>query len=236
MNFELTDEQTRLRDAVREFAEKEIAPGVAGREKRGEFPREILGRLAEMGVLGMMVPEEYGGAGADCLSYILAIEELSRVCASTAVIVSVNNSVFCYPGLEVRDRRAEGDHPVGSRLRTRPRRLRADRAAVGLRRGEPEDAGGARRRPLRPGRGEGLDHQCRRGEVVRRHGHDGAQRRHARDHGVPGLGRGRRRSPGRAGRQDGPSGLEDGGALSRQRAGARRPAGWERKGRDLRSR
>ena len=97
MNFEFTDEQLRLRDAVREFAEKEIAPGVAGREARGEFPREILGRLAEMGVLGMMVPEEYGGAGADCLSYILAIEELARVCASTAVIVSVNNSVFCYP-------------------------------------------------------------------------------------------------------------------------------------------
>jgi alkylation response protein AidB-like acyl-CoA dehydrogenase len=97
VNFEFTDEQIRVRDAVREFAEKEIAPGVAGREKRGEFPHEILSRLAEMGILGMMVPEEYGGAGADCLSYILAIEELSRVCASTAVIVSVNNSVFCYP-------------------------------------------------------------------------------------------------------------------------------------------
>ncbi|HEV2063207.1 MAG TPA: acyl-CoA dehydrogenase family protein [Thermoanaerobaculia bacterium] len=97
MNFDFTDEQTRVRDAVREFAEKEIAPGVAGREKRGEFPHAVLVRLAEMGILGMMVPEEYGGAGADCLSYILAIEELSRVCASTAVIVSVNNSVFCYP-------------------------------------------------------------------------------------------------------------------------------------------
>jgi alkylation response protein AidB-like acyl-CoA dehydrogenase len=97
MNFEPTEEQRRIRDAVREFAEAEIAPGVAEREKTGEFPRAILGQLAEMGILGMMVPEEYGGSGADALSYVLAIEELSKVCASTAVIVSVNNSVVCYP-------------------------------------------------------------------------------------------------------------------------------------------
>src|SRR5262249_38616172 len=93
MNFELTDDQRRIRDAGRGDAEGEIAPGVAEREARQEFPREVLRGLAEMGILGMMVPEEYGGAGADALSYILAVEELARVCASTAVIVSVNNSV-----------------------------------------------------------------------------------------------------------------------------------------------
>jgi alkylation response protein AidB-like acyl-CoA dehydrogenase len=97
MNFELTEEQLRIRDAIREFAVTEIAPGAAEREKRQEFPREILRKLSEMGILGMMVPEEFGGAGADALSYILAVEELARVCASTAVIVSVNNSVACYP-------------------------------------------------------------------------------------------------------------------------------------------
>ncbi len=97
MNFDLTEDQTRIRDAVREFAAAEIAPGVAEREKKEIFPREILGKLGEMGILGMMVPEAYGGAGADALSYVLAVEELSRVCASTAVIVSVNNSVACYP-------------------------------------------------------------------------------------------------------------------------------------------
>jgi alkylation response protein AidB-like acyl-CoA dehydrogenase len=97
VNFELTEDQRRIRDAVREFAETEIAPGVAEREKNEEFPRGIVAKLADMGILGMMVPEEYGGAGADALSYVLAIEELSRVCASTAVIVSVNNSVVCYP-------------------------------------------------------------------------------------------------------------------------------------------
>ena len=97
MNFELTEEQLRIRDVVKEFAETKIAPGVAEREKHERFPREILSHLAEMGILGMMVPESYGGAGTDALSYVLAIEELARVCPSTAVIVSVNNSVFCYP-------------------------------------------------------------------------------------------------------------------------------------------
>jgi alkylation response protein AidB-like acyl-CoA dehydrogenase len=97
MNFALSEDQARIRDAVRAFAVQEIAPGVAEREKKEIFPREILDHLAEMGLLGMMVPEAYGGAGADALAYVLAVEELSRVCASTAVIVSVNNSVVCYP-------------------------------------------------------------------------------------------------------------------------------------------
>jgi butyryl-CoA dehydrogenase len=97
MNFDLTEDQRRIREAVRQFAEAEIAPGVVDRERNGRFPSEVLPGLAEMGVLGMMIPEEYGGAGADALSFILTLEELSRVCASTAVIVSVNNSVFCYP-------------------------------------------------------------------------------------------------------------------------------------------
>jgi len=97
MNFTLSEEQARIRDAVREFAEAEIAPGVAEREREERFPREIVQKLGKMGILGMMVPEEHGGAGLDALSYIVAVEELARVCASTAVIMSVNNSVFCYP-------------------------------------------------------------------------------------------------------------------------------------------
>ena len=97
VNFEFTEDQKRIRDAVRAFAESEIAPHVARWEKEERFPREVLRRLGAMGVMGMMVPEAYGGAGADALSYVLAVEELARVCASTAVIVSVNNSVACYP-------------------------------------------------------------------------------------------------------------------------------------------
>ena len=97
MNFEPTEDQKRVRDAVREFAVAEIAPRVAEWERDERFPREVLARLGELGVMGVMIPEEYGGAGADAISYVLAIEELSRVSASTAVIVSVNNSVVCYP-------------------------------------------------------------------------------------------------------------------------------------------
>jgi butyryl-CoA dehydrogenase len=97
MNFELSEDQTRIRNAVRDFAETRIAPGVVERERHETFPREVVAGLAEMGILGMMVPEEFGGSGADALSFILVLEELARVCASTAVIVSVNNSVFCYP-------------------------------------------------------------------------------------------------------------------------------------------
>jgi alkylation response protein AidB-like acyl-CoA dehydrogenase len=97
MNFDLTEDQKRIRDAVRAFADAEIAPHVATWEKEERFPREVLEQLGAMGVMGMMVPEAYGGAGADALSYVLAVEELARVCASTAVIVSVNNSVACYP-------------------------------------------------------------------------------------------------------------------------------------------
>ncbi|HSE62722.1 MAG TPA: acyl-CoA dehydrogenase family protein [Thermoanaerobaculia bacterium] len=97
MNFDFSEDQIRVRDAVREFAEREIAPKVAEWERDEIFPRDTIEKLGEMGLLGMMVPEEYGGSGLDALTYVLAVEELARVCASTAVIMSVNNSVFCYP-------------------------------------------------------------------------------------------------------------------------------------------
>jgi butyryl-CoA dehydrogenase len=120
VNFELTDEQKGIRDAVRQFAEAEIAPGVAEREKNQRFPKEVLAGLSGMGILGVMVPEAYGGAGADALSYILAVEELARVCASTAVIVSVNNSVVCYPiwkfGSEEQKKTILADLASGRRL------------------------------------------------------------------------------------------------------------------------
>src|ERR1700693_5857276 len=97
MNFDLTEDQTRIRDAVREFAETRIAPGVVERERHERFPSEVVAGLAEMGILGRRAPQQYAGAGAAALSFILTLEELARICASTAVIVSVNNSVFCSP-------------------------------------------------------------------------------------------------------------------------------------------
>ncbi len=97
MKFELTEEQTILRDAVREFAQNEVAPRAAELDRTGEFPLDLIRQCGELGLMGVTVPEEYGGAGMDSVSYCLAVEELSRCCASTGVIVSVNNSLVCDP-------------------------------------------------------------------------------------------------------------------------------------------
>lgn len=97
MNLELTEEQQMARNAVREFAQNEIAPVAREYDEEEKFPREQLKGLAELGLLGMIIPEEYGGAGFDTVSYALALEEISKADASVAVIVSVTNSVCCYP-------------------------------------------------------------------------------------------------------------------------------------------
>jgi butyryl-CoA dehydrogenase len=95
--FDLTEEQAAVREMVREFAEAEIRPIAAKIDETHEFPLETTKKMAELGLLGMFVPEAYGGAGMDYLSYTIAIEELSRVCASHGVIASVNNSLVCFP-------------------------------------------------------------------------------------------------------------------------------------------
>jgi butyryl-CoA dehydrogenase len=97
MDFELTEEQRLLRETTREFAAREIAPKAAELDKTGRWPSEILPKMAELGLLGVAIPEEHGGAGMDNLSYALAMEEISAACASCGVIMSVNNSLFCDP-------------------------------------------------------------------------------------------------------------------------------------------
>jgi butyryl-CoA dehydrogenase len=97
MEFDLTDEQRMIRDATREFAGREIAPKAAELDKSGRWPSEILSQMAELGLLGIAIPQEHGGAGMDALSYALAMEEVSAACASCGVIMSVNNSLFCDP-------------------------------------------------------------------------------------------------------------------------------------------
>jgi butyryl-CoA dehydrogenase len=97
MDLELTPEQTLLRDTARELAAKEILPRAAEIDRTHEFPRALVSRLGEVGLLGVMVPERWGGAGLDALSYALALEEISRACASTGVIMSVQNSLVCGP-------------------------------------------------------------------------------------------------------------------------------------------
>jgi butyryl-CoA dehydrogenase len=97
MDFDLTEEQRMIRDAARDFAAREIAPKAAELDKSGRWPSEIVARLGELGFMGMAIPQEYGGAGMDTVSYSLAMEEISAGCASCGVIMSVNNSLFSDP-------------------------------------------------------------------------------------------------------------------------------------------
>lgn len=96
MNFSLTEEQKMIRDMAREFAEQELRKTAAKRDETEEFPTEEIKKLAELGFMGMMVPEEYEGAGLDTVSYVLAMEEISKVDASVGVIMSVNNSLVTW--------------------------------------------------------------------------------------------------------------------------------------------
>jgi len=99
MIFTLSDEQMAVRDAAREFAQKELLPGVIERDSKMIFPAEFVKKMGELGFLGMMVSPEYGGSGLDTISYVLAMEEISKVDNSCSVIMSVNNSLVCW-GLE----------------------------------------------------------------------------------------------------------------------------------------
>lgn len=99
MHFELSEEQLMIQQAARDFAQNELRPGVIERDEHQKFPAEQIKKLGELGFLGMMVDGKYNGSGMDALSYVLVMEELSKVDASASVVVSVNNSLVCY-GLE----------------------------------------------------------------------------------------------------------------------------------------
>jgi butyryl-CoA dehydrogenase len=97
MDFDLTEEQRVVRDTARDFATREIAPKAGEIDKSGRWPSEIVAKMAELGFLGVAIPQEYGGAGLDAFTYALVMEEISAACASCGVIMSVNNSLFCDP-------------------------------------------------------------------------------------------------------------------------------------------
>ncbi len=97
MDFQLTEQQRMIRDAARDFAQKELAPYAAEWDRNETFPAEAVKKLGELGFMGINVPEQYGGAGLDMVSYVLAMEEISAACASTGVVMSVNNSLVCWP-------------------------------------------------------------------------------------------------------------------------------------------
>lgn len=99
MDFSLTEEHLMIRDAARDFAQNELLPGVIERDNKQEFPQELIQKMGELGFMGIMVDPKYGGSGMDTISYVLIMEELSKIDASASVMVSVNNSLVCY-GLE----------------------------------------------------------------------------------------------------------------------------------------
>ena len=99
MDFNLTEEQIMIRDAARDFAQTELLPGVIERDEKQQFPAEQVKKMGELGFLGMMVDPKYGGSGLDTVSYVLAMEEISKIDASASVVMSVNNSLVCW-GLE----------------------------------------------------------------------------------------------------------------------------------------
>src|SRR5438105_5704228 len=99
MNFQLTEEHLMIQKAARDFTQTELLPGVIERDEKMKFPKEQIMKLAELGFLGMMCSQDYGGSGLDTISYVLAMEEVSKIDASTSVVMSVNNSLVNW-GLE----------------------------------------------------------------------------------------------------------------------------------------
>jgi alkylation response protein AidB-like acyl-CoA dehydrogenase len=99
MRFDLTDEQAAIQAMAREFAESEIRPIAMEIDRDARFPHETVKRMGELGLMGIAVPERWGGAGSDMVSYVVALEEIARVCASHAVVMSVNNSLYGFPVL-----------------------------------------------------------------------------------------------------------------------------------------
>jgi butyryl-CoA dehydrogenase len=97
VDFELTEGQRMFQETARQFADKEVAPIAEKVDELGQFPRETIQKLGELGFMGVAVPQEYGGSGADTVCYAVALEEISRACASHGVIMSVNNSLYCDP-------------------------------------------------------------------------------------------------------------------------------------------
>jgi butyryl-CoA dehydrogenase len=105
MNLDLSAEHALLQRTIREFAEAEVKPHAKDLDETGRFPRDILRKAAALGLTGIAIPQEFGGAGMDHLTYAIVIEEIARACASTAVILSVQNSLFCDPVLRFGDDR-----------------------------------------------------------------------------------------------------------------------------------
>ena len=127
MNLDLTEEQSLLQKTVREFAESEVRPLAKELDESGHFPRALFAKAAELGLTGIALPESEGGAGFDHIAYTIVIEEISRCCASTGVILSVQNSLYGDPIHRFGTRRAKKEIPRTLRARRKNRLLRPHR-------------------------------------------------------------------------------------------------------------
>ena len=120
MQLELNDEQRMIQAVAREFADKEVRPIAAAIDRDARFPRDTVRRMGELGLMGIAVPEAHGGSGSDTVAYAVALEEVAKACASHAVIMSVNNSLYCGPvhahGTEAQKRRFLAPFASGQKL------------------------------------------------------------------------------------------------------------------------
>ena len=148
MDFSLNSDQILIRDTVRQFMEAEMRPILREYERADKFPAEQIRKLGEIGCCGMLVPEEWGGAGTDTVSYAVMLEEVARVCASTAVAISVTSSVGGLAALETRHRGAEKEIFAAAFARGNSWGLLPDRAGGRLGCRGDSDAGVAIRRSL----------------------------------------------------------------------------------------
>ena len=134
MDFSLTDDQREIQALTREFAQAEIEPNAAAWDREHRFPTELYPKLSELGLLGVCVPAELGGAGADFLSYILVLEELSRADAGVGVTVAVHTSACTLPILVFGTEEQRERFVPAAGARREDRRLRAHRVGIGIRR------------------------------------------------------------------------------------------------------
>ena len=157
----LTEEQELAQRTARDFAREKVLPLAREIDEKGKVPPELIAEMASLGFLGIYVPESYGGAGLDALSYALVCEEINRACASTGVVMSSHVSLVVDPLLHYGQRRAEGPFPAAARQRREARLLRAVRAGLGQRRRGDAHHRATRRRRLGAERHEELHHQRR---------------------------------------------------------------------------
>ena len=134
MNFDLTEEQELVRSTVRDFAEQKVAPVAEELDREHRFPYELVAELAELGLMGMPIPEEYGGGGSDTLSYAIAIEELTRIDSSVAITVAAHTSLGTMPIFLFGSEEQKREWLPDLAAREEARGVRADRAGCGLRR------------------------------------------------------------------------------------------------------